>query len=212
MKKKDIAIIGTGGMAREVRWVIDDLNRVESKWNVLGWVSKEKPGSIIAGLPVLGDDDWLLSRDKQIDVVVSVSSGELRKRIVNRLKQNKNIAFPSIVSRSAEVSDSVKIGEGAIIMNQSLLTVDIIIGDFFLCNCGGAVSHDCRFDNYVTLNPGARVAGNVNIGECSSVGMSASVIQGLTIGKNVIVGAGAAVIRDVEDGCTVVGVPAKPLT
>jgi hypothetical protein len=27
MEKRDIAIIGTGGMAREVRWVIDDLNR-----------------------------------------------------------------------------------------------------------------------------------------------------------------------------------------
>ena len=114
MEKRDIAIIGTGGMAREVRWVIDDLNSTEAKWNVLGWVSKEEPGSIVAGLPVLGDDDWLLSRDKQTDVVVAFSSGELRKRIVDRLKQNKNITFPSIVARSAEISDSVAISENRI--------------------------------------------------------------------------------------------------
>lgn len=36
MEKRDIAIIGTGGMAREVRWVIEDLNSVEDKWNILG--------------------------------------------------------------------------------------------------------------------------------------------------------------------------------
>lgn len=211
MEKRDIAIIGTGGMAREVRWVIEDLNSVEDMWNILGWVSKEEPGSMVAGLPVLGDDDWLLAHDKPIDVALSVGSGSLRKKIVSYLRQNEKISFPSIIARSAEVSNYVKLGEGAIIMNKSLLTVDIEVGDFFLCNYGCTVGHDCKFEDYVTLNPGARISGAVHMEECSTVGVGASIIQGLSIGKNSFVGAGAAVIRDIGDNCTAVGVPAKPL-
>ena len=121
------------------------------------------------------------------------------------------IAFPNIIARTAEVSNYVKLGEGTIIMNQSLLTVDIEAGDFFLCNYGCSVGHDCRFGDFVTLNPGARISGNVSVDECSTVGVGASVIQGVSIGKNTIIGAGAAVISDVRDGITTVGVPARPL-
>ena len=211
MGKRDIAIIGTGGMAREVRWVIEDCNKTDDRWNIVGWVSKEEPGTIVSGLPVLGNDDWLLAHDSPIDVVVSLANGALRKKIVANLKQNKNISFPAIIARSAEVSNYVRIGKGAIIMNQSLLTVDIEAGDFFLCNYGCTVGYDCKFEDYVTLNPGARISGTVYIGECSSVGVGASIIQGITIGKNTFIGAGAAVIRDIGDGCTAVGVPAKTL-
>lgn len=210
MSKRDIAIIGTGGMAREVRWVIEESKNNE-QWNILGWVSKEKPGTLIAGLPVLGDDDWLLERDKPIDVVVSVGSGALRKKIVSYLKQNPNISFPSIIADSAEVSNYVRIGEGAIIMNKSLLTVDITVGDFFLCNYGCTVGHDCRFEDYVTLNPGARLSGGVHVCEGATIGVGASIKQQLKIGKESFVGAGAVVVKDVDDNITVVGVPAKIL-
>lgn len=211
MEKRDIAIIGTGGMAREVRWVIEDYNKVNDKWNIVGWVSKGEQGSIVAGLPILGDDDWLLERDSPIDVVVSIGNGLKRKKIVEYLKQNKQISFPAIIARSAEVSSYVKLGEGAIIMNQSLLTVDIEAGDFFLCNYGCTVGHDCSFGDYVTLNPGSKISGSVSIGECSTVGVGASIIQGLSIGNNTMIGAGAVVIRDIGDNCTAVGVPAKCL-
>lgn len=211
MSKRDIVIVGTGGMAREVRWVIEDINSIEDKWNILGWVSKEEPGSIVAGLPVLGDDDWLLAYEKQIDVVLSVGSGSLRKKIASYLKQNDKISFPTIIARSAEVSNYVVMGKGAIIMNKSLLTVDIEVGDFFLCNYGCTVGHDCRFDDYVTLNPGASISGGVYIGEGSTVGVGASIIQYVSIGKNSFIGAGAVVIKNIGDDCTAVGIPAKPL-
>lgn len=210
MSKRDIAIIGTGGMAREVRWVIEE-SKNNDQWNILGWVSKEKPGTLIAGLPVLGDDDWLLERDKPIDVVVSVGSGALRKKIVSYLKQNPNISFPSIIADSAEISNYVRIGEGAIIMNKSLLTVDITVGDFFLCNYGCTVGHDCRFEDYVTLNPGARLSGDVHVCEGATIGVGASIKQQLKIGKESFVGAGVVVVKDVDDNITVVGVPAKML-
>lgn len=211
MEKRDLIIIGTGGMAREVRWVIEECNKIEDKWNILGWVSKEEKGSIVAGLPIIGEDDSLLEYDKPVDVVIGIGSGAIRKKIAGNLRQNKNIHFPTIIAPSAEVSPWVKLGEGSIIMNKSVMTVDIEAGDFFLCNYGCTVGHDCKFEDYVTINPGAKISGSVSIEEGATIGVGASVIQGLRIGKEAFVGAGAVVIRDVADGSTVVGVPAKPL-
>lgn len=35
---KDIVIIGAGGFGREVAWLIDDINKNEPTWNLLGYV------------------------------------------------------------------------------------------------------------------------------------------------------------------------------
>lgn len=211
MERRDIAIIGSGGLAREVRWLIEDCNRNQNRWNVLGWISMEKPGTMVAGLPVLGNDDWLVNYDAPIDVAVSVGSGALRKKIVSYLRKNDKIAFPIIISPSAEVSESVVLGAGSIISAKSILTVDIEIGDFFFCNLACTVGHDCRFSNFVTLNPGANVSGNVTLGECVTIGTGASINQGLSVGENATIGASAAVVRNIDANCTAVGIPAKPL-
>lgn len=211
MVRKDIAIIGSGGLAREVRWLIEECNKYQNRWNILGWISKDEPGTIIAGLPVLGDDDWLIEHDMPIDVAVSVGNGMLRKKIVSYLKRNSEISFPVIVSPTAELSDSVKLGEGSIITSKCILTVDMTIGKFFFCNLACTVGHDCVFENYVTLNPGVNVSGNVTLRECVTIGTGTAIIQGLTIGENTVIGAGASVVRDIPANCTAVGVPAKPL-
>ncbi len=211
MGKRDIVIIGSGGLAKEVRGVIGNCNRNQDRWNILGWVSKEAPGTLIDELPVLGDDDWLLGYDSPIDVAVSVGDGNLRKKIVLTLKENKNISFPTIISPSAELAYSVRIGEGSIIMAKSVLTVDIEIGDFFVCNPACTVSHECKFKDYVTLNPGSNIAGNVSLGECVSIGIGASIIQGLSVGDHTMIGAGAVVINDIPSDSTAVGVPARVL-
>lgn len=211
MAKKDIVIVGSGGLAREVRWLIEDCNKVAPMWNILGWISKEKPGTVISDLPVLGDDEWLVRYDNQIDVAIAVGDGNLREKIVVFLKQNDNLSFPIIISPSAELSDSVILGEGSIITAKSILTVGINIGKFFFCNLSCTVGHDCMFKDYVTLNPGANISGNVNLGNCATIGTGASVIQGISIGDSTTIGAGAAVVRDIPSDCTAVGVPAKPV-
>ena len=209
---KNLVLIGTGGLAREVRWLIEECNKVrDNKWNVLGWVSKEPAGTMVAGLPVLGDDDWLVSCEKPVDVALSVGDGRLRRKIVETLKKNTNISFPRIISPSAELSESVTIGEGSIITSKCILTVDIEIGDFFFCNLACTVGHDCKFGDFVTLNPGVNVSGNVCLKDCVSVGTGVSIIQGITVGEGTTIGAGAAVVRNIEPNCTAVGVPAKAM-
>lgn len=207
----DIVIVGSGGFAREVRWLIEECNKDTNEWNILGWVSREKAGTVIDRLPVLGDDDWLIEYKKKINVAISVGDGSLRKKLAEKYKKNCNIIFPNIIAPNALMSNSVKIGYGCIVAAQSIFTVDIKIGDFLISNLGCTVGHDCCIGNYVTLSPGAHVSGCVSIGECSLIGTGANIIEGLEIGSNVFIGAGAAVVRNIPSDSTAVGVPAKKI-
>jgi acetyltransferase-like isoleucine patch superfamily enzyme len=59
--------------------------------------------------------------------------------------------------------------------------------------------------------PGARLAGNVTVGEGALVGIGSCAVPGVSIGAWSVVGAGAAVTKDVAERATVGGVPARPL-
>ena len=53
------------------------------------------------------------------------------------------------------------------------------------------------------------MAGNVQVGEGTQIGIGASVIQGVKIGKWAMIGAGSVIISDVPDFAVVVGNPGK---
>jgi serine acetyltransferase len=85
------------------------------------------------------------------------------------------------------------------------------IGVGAILNTGCSVDHDAQLADGVHICPGARLAGEVQVGSRSWIGIGASVIQQVRIGSDVTVGAGAAVVRNLPDGVTAVGVPARVL-
>ena len=153
--------------------------------------------------------EWLLKYENEICVVVAIGNSEVRKKIVERLKQNLKIEFPSIFASGVKMSKWVKYGEGCIFCLDSIATVNIEIGNFFISNWNCTVGHDCIIEDFVTLYPNVNVSGNVRISEVTEIGTGTQIIQGKSIGKHTIVGAGAVVNKDIPDGCVAVGVPAK---
>ena len=59
--KKDVVILGSGGFAKDLLWVLEDNIADGEKWNFLGFVDRSVTGASVDGYPVLGDDNWLLS-------------------------------------------------------------------------------------------------------------------------------------------------------
>ncbi len=116
---KDIVIVGSGGFAREVRMLIDSCNKVENIWNIIGWISNEPVGTMIDQLPVLGNDEWLIKCNREINAVIALGDGNMRKKLVNAYASNSNIIFPSIVSDTAVVGNTVSLGMGSIVSFNS---------------------------------------------------------------------------------------------
>ncbi len=207
---KDIVIIGAGGFAQEVTWLIEEINKEMQQWNLLGFIDSDKSivGTEINGYKVIGDDEWL--KEKDIYAVIAIGDSNIRKKIVNKLKEYK-IKYPILIHPNAVYSDSVTFGEGSIICASTVFTVNINIGKFVVVNFNCNVGHGADIDDFSTILPGANISGDVKLGECTSVGTGASIIQGLSIWENSIIGAGSVVIKDIPANCTAVGSPARPI-
>ncbi|AUC82942.1 acetyltransferase [Lacinutrix sp. Bg11-31] len=140
--------------------------------------------------------------------VISIGNNIIRQKIA---KQFCKLKYAIAIHPKAVLDNTVKVGQGSVIMANAVVNCSTIIGEHCIINTLASVDHDCIISDFVHISPNATLCGNVSIGECSQIGAGSVIIQGVTIGKNVIIGAGSVVIKDVIDNTTVVGNPAKPI-
>lgn len=205
---KDIVIIGAGGFAREVAWLIEEINSNLLEWNLLGFIDDNvnSVGKELNGYKVLGTTEYLNELPESVYSVIGIGDGSIRKKIVSKLMNRK---FATLIHPSVSISKTNIFGDGVIICAGNILTVNIKIGNHVIINLDCTVGHDVEIKDYVTVLPSVNISGNTKIGEYTTLGTGAKIIQGINIGKNIIVGAGTVVIRDVDNGCTLVGNPGK---
>lgn len=216
---QDLILAGAGGCMRELLWQIEEMNRREETWNVIGYVDLEPrmengTSDIFVGntvCPYLGDDDYLLALRQEINVAVCVGEPGLRRKIAEKLMGNLRLTFPNLILGDTRICSDVKMGQGCMISMDCRISTNVVLGDFVFFNTGSLVCHDGVIGDFTTLSPDVKLAGQVTVGSQCDIGMGARVIQGITIGDSVIAGAGSVIVKDVEPGRKVAGVPARPI-
>lgn len=197
------AIVGAGGMARELREILIDM------------------GASIEDIEFFVDSQYLGGelRAKDLSAIdsknhrVFLASGDSSTREKwHRQLETTIAAFETVVHPTALVGSSVSLGQGGLVSAQCHLTCDIQIGDFSQLNLQTTISHDCVIGNFFTTAPKVSVPGNVTIGNHVTFGTGATVLPGISICNHVIVGAGAVVTKDITEPGTYVGVPAKRIS
>lgn len=217
--EQDLILIGAGGCMRELLWQIEELNVKEPVWKVIGYVDKQpcwkgNTSDISAGgirCPYLGDDDYLLHIQKETNVTISVGEPRLRKKIAQKLMNNPKLKFPNLIMSHTRVCSDIKLGQGCILSMGCKMSTNVTLGDFVFLNIDSLICHDGTIGNYTTLSPDVKIAGQVTIGSECAIGLGSRVIQEVKIGDHVIAGAGSVIVKDIENPCTVVGIPAKPV-
>jgi UDP-perosamine 4-acetyltransferase len=204
-----LIMLGAGGHAKVL---IDALRTAGVAVNGLTDADPAKAGTHILGVPVLGDDEEVLSFAPEavrlVNGIGSVRIPYLRRRLFDDFRKS-GYAFAQVVHPRAIVAGDVVLAEGVQVMAGAVLQTGSRIGENAIINTRAVVDHDCVIGSHVHISPGAVLCGGVVIGDASHIGAGATLIQGVRIGANCMVAAGAVVIRDVPDGMTVMGVPAK---
>lgn len=207
-----IAIYGGGGFGREVKMLIDQINKQDKKFEFIGYFDDGVPkGTIIDGDVFLGGINELNSFSYNLSLVVSIADPKIKFNIIDSIN-NINITFPILIHPSCIIGDfNIKIGEGTIVCASTIITVNVEIGKHVILNLACTVGHDTKIGSYCSFMPAVNISGEVVIHDQVYCGTGVKIINQIKIGEGTIVGAGALVYKDLPPHCTAVGFPAKPI-
>lgn len=210
---KDIAIFGVGGFGREVLTLIQDINKVEPTWNVIGFFDDGHPvGYETHCLKNLGGVKELNEWKTPLSVAVAIGTPRIKRLILDKI-DNPQIEFPTLIHPSVIIGDKdyVTIGKGCIFCAYTVITCDVKVGDFVILNLACTLGHDTEVKDYCAFMPTCNISGECVIEEGVYCGTGVKIINQTSIGANTIVGAGAVVTKPLPANCTAVGVPAKAI-
>jgi sugar O-acyltransferase (sialic acid O-acetyltransferase NeuD family) len=207
---KPLAIVGAGGLGREIRTLIDHVNAVSAQWQLVGYYDDGLPeGALVDGYPVLGRvEDF--SPEAGCHLVVAIGNPQVKMAVVEKLAAKQavfaQLVHPSVILGNPEL---ISLGDGVIICAGCVLTTGIHLGNHVLINLNCTIGHDSIVEEGCALMPGVNIAGEVHLAREVFVGAGANIINQLTVGSRTKIGAGAVVIKDIPANCTAVGVPAR---
>jgi acetyltransferase EpsM len=202
---KNIVVIGAGDLGKEVVWLIEDINRKEPTYLILGFLDDDasKIGKEFYGYEVIGRVSDLRSLSGRIPVsaVIAIQDGEARKNIA---EQNSDFGgWASIIHPTAVIAPSSRVGKGSILFPQVTVSVDSSLGDFGLYYIRSVICNDCRIGNYVSVMSGVSVSEHVEIGEESFLAAGCCVYPHKRLGRKTEVSVEAVVSKDYGDGAEV---------
>jgi len=211
MGKKQILLIGGGGHCKSCIDALESMNEYE----IAGIIdAKEKIGEPVLGYKVIGCDDDLKSLRQKYDyaliTVGQIKSVAVRVKLFKLLKELGYI-LPVIIASSAYVSKHASIGEGTIIMHQSMVNADVKIGENCIINTKALVEHDAVVGNCCHVSTNTILNGNVIVGNECFIGSNTTFVNGLSVVSNVFIGINSLVTKNLNEAGVYVGNPVRKI-
>jgi len=201
---RDIIVLGYGGNCRDIREMIQDINKSDSfvKYNFRGFLDDNRT------LPVLGPlRDWSQYNSCYfVNGIGSTTTFRKKEEIINQLQIPK-ARYATLVHPSAYLSKTARIGAGGVIFQNVVITSNVKIGRHVMILPNSVISHDTIVGDYSILAGCVCVSGAVVIGKSCYVGSNTSVKDGVTIGEKSLIGCGTNVVKDITPHTINIGNP-----
>lgn len=205
-----LVLVAASGLAREVLAVEQHLGRYDEVAMV-----DDDPGlwgTSVDGARVLGPIETVAEAEVG-DVVVCAGSGQVRRRLVQRLTTSGVTAgrYGRVIHPSVDVPERCTVGPGTIILAGVVLTADVYLQRHVVVMPNVTLTHDDVLHDYATICAGVSLGGRVTVGEAAYVGMNASVREHLAVGADSTLGMGSVLLQNLPAFETWVGTPARGL-
>ena len=183
---KNIVIIGAGDLGKEIVWLIEDINKRQPTYLILGFLDDDadKAGTEFYGYKVLGGTEQLreLSSRMPLNAVVAIQDGGIRKKIVE--EHPEFTMWETIIHPTAVIASTTSVGKGSIFFPQVTVSVDSRLGAFGLYYIHSIVCNDCVIGDYVSIMSGASVSERAEIGDGCFLAAGSTVYPHKKLGNN----------------------------
>lgn len=195
-------IVGAGGFGRETLDALRAMSAATAAAAV--FVDERCEAGLVDGIAVLRP-----SEAGRGTFVVAIADPRARRRLAESMLA-RGMPAESVIDPRAVVSPGAQLGPGCVVLGQAFISTGTVLGAHVHVGYHASIGHDTVLGDFVTVLPGANVAGSVRIDLGATVGSNAAVLQCLRIGSFTMVGAGAVVTSDAGRDLVLVGVPARP--
>lgn len=189
-------IIGTGGMAREVAGILEFdnphnelyfFNNIDTEIHLM-WNR----------YTTYHTEDELVQHFKNNGnlFICCIANPLIRQRLTERIEQLGGVKANAISYR-ADISHFADIDRGIVIQPGCVVASDVTLKTGVFLNALAVIGHDSILHPYVSVGPGAKILGNVEIGAHSYIGTNAVIMPGVKIGEKVRIGVGQIITEDV---------------
>ena len=199
----DAIIYGAGGHGKTIFETLSDLGL-----KVAGFIdsNKELENKVYRGVKVIGGnealDGILESGIKACFIGVGgPTSSSIRIAVYDMLIKT-GFYLPPLIAKDSNVSSTVKIGEGTVVLPGATIGPDVVIGKNCIINNNVTVCHDSIIGDHVHLTPNAVIAGDCKIGDGTVIGMCATVLNGTRVGKNCLIHNNVSVTKHLAENET----------
>ena len=187
--------------------MVADIAIKTAKYDEILFLDDNKEGKVL-DIPVTGKINDFPKWSRDAEFFVAIGNSVVRERLINRIVEAGN-TVATLVHPKACIAESVKLGQGTVVMAGAVINPDTVIGNGVIVNTSCSIDHDNVISDYVHISVGAHLAGSVNVGKHTMIGAGAIVINNISICENCMIGAGAVVVKDIEEKGTYIGVPAR---
>jgi sugar O-acyltransferase (sialic acid O-acetyltransferase NeuD family) len=210
-------IFGASGFAKEVEWMIYEINKKgKEKIHLENFVVGDNDyiiGKKVNGIEVISESIYFSKyhRIEKHNCYIAVGSPVIRKKIADKIS-SENTLFPNLIHSSVIYDDRyTNFGKGIIICPGVNITTNVLIQDFAQINQDVTIGHDTIIQKFTTISPGANISGNVNLNCSTFIGAGVTILENISIIDNAIIGAGSLVTKSIFENGTYVGIPAKKI-
>jgi sugar O-acyltransferase (sialic acid O-acetyltransferase NeuD family) len=204
--KDKIIIIGASGHGK----VVADIAIKMNKWQSIAFLDDDESIKISMGLEVIGKTADAFKYKDEADFFVAIGSNATREKIQEKLI-GEGLNVVNLIHPSVVIGTDVVIDIGTAVMAGVVINSSTRVGKGCIINTSSSLDHDNVIEDYVHISPGVSLAGTVNVGKGSWLGIGSVVSNNVNICSGCKVGAGAVVVKDITEPGTYVGVPVRKI-
>jgi sugar O-acyltransferase (sialic acid O-acetyltransferase NeuD family) len=207
--KKQLIVVGAGGLGREVFQYAQDVFGKDAETEVLGFLD-DNPAAL-AGDPLQGKilgNTAGFRVEPQHRFVIGVGDPVVRQALARQLEA-RGARFARVIHPLAYVASTARIADGGVLAPYAFVGAGAQIGLHVVLNTRASVGHDVVLAEHCVLSPHCVVGGGTRLGMGVFMGSSATIVPQRSIGASSKIAAGAVVLQDVPAGALAVGNPAK---
>jgi sugar O-acyltransferase (sialic acid O-acetyltransferase NeuD family) len=206
-----LLIYCAGGFGKEVMDIARRLNKKQRRWERIAYLDDLREERVFYGADVYRLDDVVGHFCLEtMEVVIAHGEPFVRKALREKIEA-VGIRLATVIDNTAVISETAKIGFGAIIFPGCYVSSNTTIGHNVAIIAGSMVGHDAILGDNCVVSGQVNIGGACSVGSESYIGMGAQIKDHTSVGWAAIVGMGSIVFKSIPDEVVALGNPCRPM-